>query len=247
MISQKYLKMLEDDKDGQLERMLSRRKESIIGEAELNEVQIIDCGEPLVRITDYVDGALIAMTEMRKRFPNEDLYARESVVKQLSEVARTVYPNRLKFFDAFRPIELQQKWFDDIYTEVRQKNQTWNDEQVRAEAFVYVFPPSWDLQTPPPHSTGAALDLTLTDKDGRELDMGTKYAEFDSPLMYTNAQGLNAEQRANRVSLVTSMAKSGFVNYPGEWWHFSFGDREWVAYLGKTDLPAIFSRAEDPR
>lgn len=248
MISQRYRRMLEnyEAEQRELEKMLSRQKGDIIGEDELNKVRIEDCGEGLVRIVDYVDGAIIQMTEMRRRFPDETLYARRSIAEQLASVSQEICPMRLKFFDAFRSIEFQQKWFDNVYDEVRRKNPDWNEKQVRAEAFIYVFPPSWDLQTPPPHITGGAIDLTLIDRDGNELDMGTKYAEFDNPLMYTNQRGVSKEQRENRILLVGSMARNGFVNYPGEWWHFSFGDREWVAYLGKSELPAIFGRADDP-
>ncbi len=250
MISQKYGRMLGEWKAQKraLEKMLSRKKEDIIGEAQLNKIKVEECGEDLVRIVDYVGDyrTIIQMTEMRRRFPEETLYARRSVAEQLKSVADEICPLKLKFFDAFRPIELQQKWFSDVYDKVRKINPSWSEEQVRAEAFIYVFPPSLDYQTPPPHSTGAALDLTLTDKKGNELDMGTKYAEFDNPLIYTNHSGVSENQRANRTLLIDSMVRNGFVNYPGEWWHFSFGDREWIAYLEKMDLPAIFGRVQDP-
>lgn len=39
------------------------------------------------------------------------------------------------------------------------------------------------------------------------------------------------------------MAKEGFINFPGEWWHFSYGDRVWSAYKGKRN-GAIFDTAE---
>jgi len=38
---------------------------------------------------------------------------------------------------------------------------------------------------------------------------------------------------SNRKVLLDVMKKNGFVNYPGEWWHYSFGDRMWAAYLRK--------------
>ena len=233
MISQEYLKMLKEVEQGELEKMLSRQRNEIIGENELNKIKVEDCGEELVIIKDYVEGAIISMTKMRKRFQDEQLYVRRTVAEQLAKVAEEVSPRKLIFFDAFRPIELQQRWFDDVYNKIKRSKQDLNEEQVRAKAFVYVFPPSWNLQTPPPHSTGAAVDLTLSDLKGNELDMGTKYSDFDNPSIYTNEQCVNKEQRANRIALVGSMARNGFVNYPGEWWHFSFGDREWAFYYKK--------------
>jgi len=230
----------------EIDRMLLRTKEDIIGEKELNKVRIDDCTEPLVRLTDYIEEVIIAMTPSRCRYDDETLYARESVAKQLVRVAREMTPRKLKIYDAFRPIEYQQKLFEAVFDKIQLENPEWEKQRVREETFIYVFPPSWDEQTPPPHSTGAAIDLTVTDAAGKELNMGTQYCEFDNPLLYTNASGLTKQQKANRRFLITSMASQGFVNYPGEWWHFSLGDREWIAYLGETTLPAIFGRADDP-
>jgi len=248
MISQNYLRMLvnSEAQPEELERILSRQKVDIIGEKTLNRIEIEECGEPLVKLVNYIPTALIAMTSKRKRYEDETLYARQSVAEQLSAVAGLVCPYRLKIFDAFRPVEIQQRRFDEISAQVRAKNPGWSEEEVRAETFIFVFPPSWDKRTPPAHSTGGAIDLTLVDVYGTDLDMGTRYGEFDNPLMYTNASGQGLEQRANRELLLTSMAKNGLMNFPGEWWHYSFGDREWIAYLGKLKLPAIFGRADDP-
>jgi D-alanyl-D-alanine dipeptidase len=74
--------------------------------------------------------------------------------------------------------------------------------------------------------------------------MGSRWADFESPFMSTNAVGLTSEQRGNRETLVTLMGKAGFMSYPGEWWHYSYGDREWAAYQGLKE--AFYGRAEDP-
>ncbi len=133
---------------------------------------------------------------------------------------------------------------NEMYENIQKANPRWTDEQIRAEAFIYIFPPSWDLQTPPPHSTGAALDLTLADSYGKDLDMESDYGDFETPLVYTNAEGLTDLQRQNRILLITSMANQGFMSYPGEWWHFSLFDREWAAYLGLK--VALYTRMNDP-
>ena len=239
MISKDYLEM-----EIELERMLQRQEKDIIGEKALDQISIEECGDPLIKLTDYVVGAIISMKGMRRRFDNETLYVRKSVAERLKEVARDIYPLNLKFFDAFRPIEIQQQAFDLVFSRIKEDNPSWTVDEIKKKAFHYVFPPSWDLKKPPPHSTGGAIDLTII--DGRsDLDMGSNYADFNSPFICTNAEGLSALQRDNRCLLVRSMARRGFVNYPGEWWHFSFGDREWVAYLGLS-LPAIYGRMEDP-
>jgi zinc D-Ala-D-Ala dipeptidase len=82
-----------------------------------------------------------------------------------------------------------------------------------------------------PHCAGAALDLTLTGADGAELDMGTAVnghrtgQEERCPL---DAPGLSALARRNRDLLSRVMGGAGFINYPTEWWHWSYGDRYWA-------------------
>jgi zinc D-Ala-D-Ala dipeptidase len=69
------------------------------------------------------------------------------------------------------------------------------------------------------HSTGTAVDVGLQ-KDGRSLDFGTPF-DFFGPQSNTR-NGRDRHVRANRALLVKGMARHGFKNYPGEWWHFSY-------------------------
>lgn len=84
------------------------------------------------------------------------------------------------------------------------------------------------------HSFGMAVDVTLVDAQGLELDMGTN---FDDLTLLSHPQhepkhvreGLLSEQQAaNRMLLRQAMLQSGFVGIPTEWWHFDFGDRAQV-------------------
>jgi D-alanyl-D-alanine dipeptidase len=104
------------------------------------------------------------------------------------------------------------------------------------------------------HSTGAALDLTLVDltadnsarfdpdkayadctapADGRapeaSVDMGTGY-DCTDVMAHTAAKTINPVQRRWRNTLVSAMAKQGFVNYSKEWWHFSLPGAAGPAY-----------------
>lgn len=86
------------------------------------------------------------------------------------------------------------------------------------------------------HSTGLAVDLTIIGStaspappkgpcrgflDGG-LDMGTSFDCFD-PASWTDAPGVSAEAKRNRMSLADLMRRHGFAGYRREWWHFSFG------------------------
>ncbi|MCB1178907.1 MAG: M15 family metallopeptidase [Leptospiraceae bacterium] len=83
------------------------------------------------------------------------------------------------------------------------------------------------------HNFGSAIDLTLADENGKELDMGTEFDFFgdlaeprlESKLLKEGK--LTLEQIKNRKLLREVMSISGFKVRPNEWWHFNaYGIRE---------------------
>jgi D-alanyl-D-alanine dipeptidase len=84
------------------------------------------------------------------------------------------------------------------------------------------------------HSYGMALDITILDEHGRELDMGTGFddmTELSHPALeaaHLAGGQLTAQQLANRLLLREAMNEAGFVGIRTEWWHFDCGDRELV-------------------
>jgi len=84
------------------------------------------------------------------------------------------------------------------------------------------------------HSYGMALDITLLDPDGRELDMGTGFddmSDLSHPALeegFLAAGKLTEQQVANRRLLRDAMFQAGFLGIRTEWWHFDCGDRDLV-------------------
>ncbi len=84
------------------------------------------------------------------------------------------------------------------------------------------------------HSYGMALDITLLDEEGRELDMGTGFDDMTNLSHPALEQGflltgeLSEQQLANRRLLREGMLAAGFFGINTEWWHFDCGDRELV-------------------
>jgi D-alanyl-D-alanine dipeptidase len=82
------------------------------------------------------------------------------------------------------------------------------------------------------HSFGMAVDVTLCDGDGRELDMGTPFddlSERSHPVLeeeLLERGELTATAIANRRVLREAMSAAGFLGISREWWHFDAGDRE---------------------
>ncbi len=115
---------------------------------------------------------------------------------------------RIKIFDAFRPSEAQFK--------------LWNHT------------PDPDFLADPnrgsPHSRGVAVDLTLIDADGNELEMGTAFDAF-TPLSHHGATDISAEAKRNRLLLLGIMTSAGFDFYRNEWWHYQlFNSRNYKLY-----------------
>jgi D-alanyl-D-alanine dipeptidase len=81
------------------------------------------------------------------------------------------------------------------------------------------------------HSFGMAVDVTVLDEDGNELDMGTGFDDMthaSHPVLEDEmlASGtLSAAHIANRQLLRDAMFQAGFVGINSEWWHFDCGDR----------------------
>lgn len=81
------------------------------------------------------------------------------------------------------------------------------------------------------HSWGLAVDATLLDAAGRELDMGSAFDAM-TPLSHPELEAghlarglLRAEQVEARRALREAMAAGGFAGIANEWWHFDHGDR----------------------
>ncbi len=168
---------------------------------------------------------------------------REEVVKRLIKVNdylelknKSVF---LLIYDSWRPIEVQKFMFDrafsleckrlDIKVSVNDMDK---HPFVQKEVEKFWAYPSFDKRFPPPHSTGGALDITLVDRNGNILDMGSNIDQMDEkskPDFYKNIGNEKAIIWNNRRNLLKEiMVKFDFVQHPNEWWHFSYGDQLWA-------------------
>lgn len=89
-----------------------------------------------------------------------------------------------------------------------------------------------------PHCAGAALDLTLVDRDGTEWDMGgavNAHRAGDERSCPMDAEGLSDVARRNRGIMARALSGAGFVNMPTEWWHWAYGDRYWALLTDHRD------------
>ncbi|MFI6447164.1 M15 family metallopeptidase [Kitasatospora sp. NPDC050543] len=202
----------------------------LMSDPKVAAVPVAECGERLVDVRR--SGSLLTDTRKQDR---ADAFAhlREGVLERLLK-AQELLPQglRLLFVEGYRPPALQRTYFEEYASQLRAGHSEWSDEQIHSAASRYVSPP--DIA---PHSAGAAVDLTLADADGRELDLGTRMnasPEESDGACYTQAVDISEEARANRQLLGSVLTAVGLVNYPTEWWHWSYGDRYWALATGEA-------------
>ncbi|MDT0342420.1 M15 family metallopeptidase [Streptomyces litchfieldiae] len=203
-------------------------------------IPVRECGELLVDVRR--GGPLLVDT--RKQDPADAFaHLREGVLERLLKAQATLPRGlRLLFVEGYRPPSLQRTYFEEYAGRLRADHADWSEERIRSAASRYVSPPEIA-----PHSAGAAVDLTLADADGRELDLGTRMnadPEESEGACYTDAADIGAEARANRKLLGSALTAAGLVNYPTEWWHWSFGDRYWALMTGAA--AARYGPVESP-
>lgn len=120
---------------------------------------------------------------------------------------------RFKIFDAFRPTEAQWR--------------LWNARP--DPEFVA------DPRTGSPHSRGVAVDLTLLDGTGAQLDMGTGFDAF-TPRSHHGDPEVPAEAQRNRTLLLGLMTAAGWDFYCNEWWHYQLFDAHRFPLYSDTAL-----------
>lgn len=156
-----------------------------------------------------------------------DMYLRKSVVEKLKNASvelRKEFPEyQFKLVYAYRHPEVQEKYFKIQKEKIN--NGTMSEEDINERVHMFIASP--DVAG---HPTGAAIDITITTKDG-DLDMGTDVADFSNKeKINTFYKGLTDEQKNNRDLLRKFLIDQGFAPFDFEWWHFSYGDKDWAYY-----------------
>lgn len=187
-----------------------------------------DDGDPLVDLREVPELRL----DTRAADPT-GAYARvrRGVAERLLAAQRALPAGlRLLVVEGYRPYRAQLDIFTGYRDELRRRYPDWSAERLHRETTKFVSPVEVA-----PHSTGGAVDLTLCDADGVELPMGTALdatPEESADACFTAARHIPVSAWRNRQVLVAALSGAGLVNYPTEWWHWSYGDRYWALLTG---------------
>lgn len=202
----------------------TRMSKTYIGMVHVNESY-----EPLVELKQHPKILINYETV------EQPLMLRKNVATRLYKIADKLEDDvYIKIYSAYRSrVRLYEIWKAEV-----EKAEKENPEMNRAELLALVkykvMSPNANLGG---HDTGAAIDLSLCDKDGNEWDFGIKYREKTANV------SLSKKHKENVKYLSKLMKSQGFVKQPTQWWHYSFGDRYWAVYRGRRH-GAIYGPAE---
>jgi len=207
--------------------------------SELRKVRIRDNGEPLVDFLELCPD--LQMDRPRFTYRRETVL-RKTVAEKLCAANAALMSKgfRILVVEGWRAPHIQRR----MYAAVWKQFATRYPEKSHAALtrLVNQFTAPMNQRVPPPHSTGAAIDVTLTDLEGNPLDVRSPYVEFDPAGFHFAAPNLTPEARQNRATLAEAMVGAGITNYPSEYWHWSYGDQGW-AYRGRYEH-AIYKAIE---
>ena len=138
-------------------------------------------------------------------------YLREDVARKLSKaqhILKSRYPEySIQIMDAARPRSVSQMMYDKM-------------KGTKFEKFV-ANPRKGSM-----HNYGIAVDVTIVDGNGREIDMGfSPFYRSDLSIYWNYAKrkvfDLSETQKKNRDLLANVMKRAGFIPLSYEWWHFN--------------------------
>lgn len=194
-----------------------------------------DSQEALVDARTY-DQTIVARYNKKDMLPytGETIYVRRELASRLAfanqQLAKSGYT--LKIVYGYRHPEVQAGYFSDRRHALAEEFPELSESRLDKLTHNYVAHPNIAG-----HPAGAAVDVTIVTTKNDEVDMGTAIADYTDPVkICTDASSITRSQAANRAVLHDAMVGAGFAPFYGEWWHFSYGDREWAAFYEKSAL-----------
>ncbi|MFI7634441.1 M15 family metallopeptidase [Nonomuraea sp. NPDC049400] len=198
----------------------------LISDPRVTAIPVRECGEPLADVRGR-----LRVDERMADEAGAYAHLRSGLLDRLEQAERLLPDGfHLVVVEGYRPIETQRRIFDGYRAELQRKFPQLSPDESYIAASRYVSPVEVA-----PHTAGAAVDLTLCDPDGVEYDMGTQVndnPEQSYGACYMDAPNISADAHNHRKLLAAALEPSGLVNYPTEWWHWSYGDRYWAMSTG---------------
>jgi len=188
----------------------------------------------LVKYKDLINIKTDDNGEIMVKYQNVFLL-RETVAKKLKQIERdlrSINPNYiLNIKSGFRDMSIQINMFKKQLSIVGQMRYYPDSLKLYEKVHQYIAVPSVAG-----HPTGGAVDLLIIDKMTKEpIEFGSDYLDFNNPNIKYFSKSITNQAKENRKLLRQIMIQNEFAPYNGEWWHFSYGDKEWAFYYKKPN------------
>jgi D-alanyl-D-alanine dipeptidase len=138
-----------------------------------------------------------------KVYPCEECFLRVKTIKSLLEANKEFLAKgyRIKLYDCYRPKSIQKKMW-----------------KIVPDANFVANPKKGSI-----HNKGGAVDISLVDSLGIELDMGTKFDFFGEEASH-NYLKFSEQILNNRKFLKEIMLQHNFKSFDSEWWHYNLNN-----------------------
>ncbi len=158
--------------------------------------------------TDFIYDMRYATTDnflKAKVYDCAECYLRLKTVKALVQANNAFLKKgfRIKLYDCYRPLDIQKRMWAIVA----------NPEYVANPAKGSI------------HNRGGAVDISLVDNRGKELDMGTAFDFFGKEAGH-NYINLPRKVLRNRMLLKNIMIENNFKIFNSEWWHYNLNNAD---------------------
>lgn len=198
----------------------------LLSDSRVTDIPVHDGGEPLVLLREF------AAEHGSALMCGASVLVREGLATRLLKADRSLAEGlTLRVVEGYRAAEVQERIIEWYMRHLAREYPEAGEGELRELSSRFVSPIAVA-----PHVAGAAVDVTVTDlASGQDLDMGTAIdatPEDSDGRCYFDSGDISDEARRHRTVLANALSRAGFVNYPTEWWHWSYGDRYWAQSSG---------------
>jgi ATP phosphoribosyltransferase len=223
--------------DKQKESQYAELEKDFVTYANLTTVTVLDIttdSEPFITLPSFGKGVIgkYVVTFDIEKGQSQNIVLRKSVYDKLQNVDAALKRKKgcencqLVVVYGYRSFDIQQQLFNVEREKVEKEFPALKENEIIEIVHRRVAVPSVAG-----FPTGGAVDVTIYDY-GKEryLDFGTGVRDFATKDNYYDSAFITEAQKSNRALLRKVMMAEDFAPYNGEWWHFSYGDKEWAYY-----------------
>ncbi|MEA3355564.1 MAG: M15 family metallopeptidase [Patescibacteria group bacterium] len=214
---------------------LKKLEKRMVAYQQLTNIKSIDNNESLVTLEPKFGALEARYSKLQDMIPltGEKILVRETVKQKLVKVSQNINKInkrwKLLVMYGYRAPKIQKRYFVKNLTDMLEKQ-----KEVPSPVNLYEMT---HRQVAVPkvsgHPTGGAVDVSLINTNGNLVNCGSKIYDLKNIKRYTFMTLKNKSAKKARFILRDVMMQENFAPFDGEWWHFSYGDKEWAAYYKK--------------